>query len=84
MIKIIKEKDIIETLKGSANEYSKKYRKGDKVKFKHPGGVLSPQTATIVGYDEDGFYTVKWDDNDISYGLSDVNLVKVVSKDSTN
>ena len=67
------------TLKESKNEYSTNYNLGDVVKFIHAGNKLSNETAIIIGYDDDGFYKVKWSDGEESEGLHDKNL-KLVSK----
>lgn len=69
-----------ESLKESNNnEYSVKYNVGDVVKFIHAGNKESDETATITGYDNEGFYKVKWSDGEESEGLHDKNL-KLVSK----
>lgn len=69
-----------ESLKESNNnEYSVKYNVGDVVKFIHAGNKESDETATITGYDNEGFYKVKWPDGKESEGLHDKNL-KLVSK----
>ena len=74
------EGNIIETIKEDIdhiNKYAIKFKIGDRVKFIHPGNELSPETATIIGYDEDGFYKVRWEDSTISTGIGDPNLVLV-------
>lgn len=65
--------------RGATNQYAVNYSLGDVVRFIHPGGKLSAETAVIIGYDDDGFYKVKWSDGDESDGLNDKNL-KIVSK----
>jgi uncharacterized protein YodC (DUF2158 family) len=66
------------------NKYSMKFKVGDRVKFIHSGNRLSPETATITGFDEDGFYQVKWDDGEISNGLGDFNLKLIVKPSNSN
>ncbi len=61
------------------NKYSTAYSLGDVVKFIHAGNKLSDETAIITGYDDEGFYKVKWSDGEESEGLHDKNL-KLVSK----
>lgn len=56
------------------NQYCKKFSIGDKVKFKHAGGRVSPQSATILGYDDEGYYEIEWPDGEISTGIHDYNL----------
>ena len=50
------------------NKYCTKFKIGDRVRFKHPGGQLSREIATITGYDEDGFYKYRWSDGEESSG----------------
>ena len=59
------------------NQYCQEYSIGDKVKFKHAGGRVSPQTAKIIGYDDTGYYELEWPDGEVSIGIHDMNLVQV-------
>ena len=65
--------------KHESNQYTSQFKPGDVVKFIHPGNELSEEEAMIVGYDDDGFYEVKWSDGKTSNGLHDKNL-ELVSK----
>lgn len=70
--------DLTEQLQ-QPNEYCSEFKTGDVVKFIQPGDEESDETAIIVGYDDDGFYKVKWSDGKTSSGLHDKNL-KLISK----
>ena len=59
------------------NKYSTKFSIGDKVRFKHAGGQLSPEIATITGHNDEGYYTFTWDDGTKDEGSSDVNFALV-------
>ena len=57
-----------------SNQFTTEFTMGDTVKTICPNGDLSDETAMIVGYDDDGFYKVKWSNGEVSEGLHDKNL----------
>lgn len=59
------------------NIYAVKFELGDRVALAYANGSSSDMKGTIEGYDKEGFYRVKWDNDHTSNGMTDILLTGI-------